>query len=200
MIARLSKRMASFFVRNEVIKSEDEEVYTGRGAYEFFMGTLSDAFDIGLDVVIDKCGGSATAVFEILKFVTSAVIGQNLSYERENLISANLSSQITLIASNEICSICDTSNKLGDGNYYYVASGVENCVDATKYMTYYIVTRWFGEEKYVALGNDRSGLLGFFGYNKLVDKYGSSSVSNAEMHAEELSDMIEKYNKVFGES
>lgn len=27
MIARLSKRMASFFVRNEVIKSEDEEVY-----------------------------------------------------------------------------------------------------------------------------------------------------------------------------
>lgn len=27
MIARLSKRMASFFVRNDVIKSEDEEVY-----------------------------------------------------------------------------------------------------------------------------------------------------------------------------
>lgn len=27
MIARLSKRMASFFVRNEIIKSEDEEVY-----------------------------------------------------------------------------------------------------------------------------------------------------------------------------
>lgn len=27
MIARLSKRIASFFVRNEVIKSEDEEVY-----------------------------------------------------------------------------------------------------------------------------------------------------------------------------
>lgn len=27
MIARLSKKMASFFVRNEVIKSEDEEVY-----------------------------------------------------------------------------------------------------------------------------------------------------------------------------
>lgn len=27
MIARLSKRMTSFFVRNEVIKSEDEEVY-----------------------------------------------------------------------------------------------------------------------------------------------------------------------------
>ena len=27
MIARLSKRMASFFVCNEVIKSEDEEVY-----------------------------------------------------------------------------------------------------------------------------------------------------------------------------
>lgn len=27
MIARLSKRVASFFVRNEVIKSEDEEVY-----------------------------------------------------------------------------------------------------------------------------------------------------------------------------
>ena len=27
MIARLSKRMASFFVRNKVIKNEDEEVY-----------------------------------------------------------------------------------------------------------------------------------------------------------------------------
>ena len=27
MIARLSKRMASFFARNNVIKSEDEEVY-----------------------------------------------------------------------------------------------------------------------------------------------------------------------------
>lgn len=27
MIARLSKRMASYFVRNEIIKSEDEEVY-----------------------------------------------------------------------------------------------------------------------------------------------------------------------------
>ena len=27
MIARLSKRMASFFARNNVIKSEDEEVF-----------------------------------------------------------------------------------------------------------------------------------------------------------------------------
>ena len=109
------------------------------------MGTLSDATDLGIDVLIDKFGGEVTAILQIVKLVISAVAGQNLSYERENLISADLSTQITVLASDKIQLICGQSKKLGDGKSYYVASGVENCVNVSQYMIYYVVTRQFGE-------------------------------------------------------
>lgn len=182
------------------LDSKEKSNYAGRGAYEFFMGSLNDAFDEGLDIVIDKCGGEVTAIVQILQFVISAVVGQNLSYERENLISADLSSQIAIIASDKIQSICDESKKLNDGNRYYIAYGAQNGINASQYMIYYIVTRQFGEEKYADLGNDRSGLMGLLDYNTLVHKYGSSSVSNAEKNAETLGDMIAEYNIVFKES
>ncbi|MGN0576248.1 MAG: VWA domain-containing protein, partial [Ruminococcus sp.] len=182
------------------LNSKERSNYWGRGGYEFLMGTLSDAADFGLDVLIDKCGEEVTAMLQIAQFAVSAVEGQNLSYERENLISADLSTQITLLASDQIQSICGLSKKLGDENRYYAASGAENCVTASQYMIYYVVTRQFGEEKYAELGEDRSGLLGLFGYNTLVHKYGQSSVDNAKSNAESLSDMAAKYNRIFRES
>ena len=182
------------------LNSKEHSNYWGRGSFEFLMGTLSDAADLGLDVLIDKCGGEVTAVLQIAQFVISAVAGENLSYERENLISADLSTQITLLASDNIQSICGSSKKLDDGNRYYVASGAENCVSASQYMIYYVVTRQFGEEKYVELGEDRSGILGFFGYNTLVHKYGQSSVDNAKSNAESLGVMAVNYNRIFRES
>ncbi|MBO7475281.1 MAG: hypothetical protein J6U00_14990, partial [Ruminococcus sp.] len=182
------------------LNSKERSNYWGRGSYEFLMGTLSDATDLGIDVLIDKFGGEVTAILQIVKLVISAVAGQNLSYERENLISADLSTQITVLASDKIQLICGQSKKLGDGKRYYVASGVENCVNVSQYMIYYVVTRQFGEEKYVELSEDRSGIVGLFGYNTLVHKYGKSSVDNAKSNAKSLRDMATKYNRIFRES
>ena len=184
----------------EDLDSVEKSKYLGRGTYEFVMGTLSDAMDIGLEKAIEKCCGTAGAIFSIAQFVLGGVIGENLSYERQNLISADLSSQITLHSAEKIQSVCGGTKLLGDGERYYVASGAKNCVIANQYMIYYIITRQFGEEKYAELGRDESGLLGKLNYNTIKDKYGIMSILNAESNVNKLQEMLEKYIEVFKES
>ena len=184
------------------LDSKQESGYKGRGAFEYLKGSLSDVADIGIDkgidIAVDKCGGEVTMILEIVKFVVSTVVGDNYSYERQNLLSADLSSQITMISVRKIESICGSTEKLFDGYKYFIASGSESCIFTNQYMLYLIVTRKLGEEKYIELGTDKSGLLGLlFDYNVIEKNYGSESIDHAKMNLIEISYLIDIYNKVF---
>ena len=64
-------------------------------------------------------------------------------------------------------------------------------------MIYLMVTRKFGEKKYIELGTDKSGLSGWlFGYNVIEKNYGSESIDHAKMNLIEISYLENIYNKV----
>ena len=174
--------------------------YWGRGSCEFFNECLNMAVDEGMDKVLEKCAGTSGVIFEVCKLVIGGIVGDNLSYDRQNLLSADLSTQIAFLASDKIDAICGPAKKLSNNQSYYVASGANNCITATQYMIYFIATRQFGEEKYVELGEDESGILGWFGYNTIEHKYGTSSIIEAKSNAKQLRELINNYDKVFNES
>jgi hypothetical protein len=43
-------------------------------------------------------------------------------------------------------------------------------------------------------------VLGWFGYNTIEHKYGTSSIIEAKSNAKQLRELINNYNKVFNES
>lgn len=97
MIAGLSKRIASFFVRNEVIKSEDEDVY------EYGLQLLlSTVFKV---IAMKKIYISCLLLFLLFSFASCGI-----PHESDAFISSSESTSFATKHDNENTSVYQTSS------------------------------------------------------------------------------------------
>ena len=181
---------AAYSVLKEINDQEDGN-YNKTALSQYVYETIGDAVNIGLDKAIEKASGSAGAVLTITKIVLGVFLGKNLSLQRENLLIADFTTPLVIIALNDVINYGEQKDsKIGQTNYLY--EGGYYCNISSNLMMYAISARLYGEDKYLDLSEERSGIIGWlFDYNPL--DHSSSTISKAYNNTKSLEDKLLRY-------
>ena len=198
-----------------IIKDIDESAessYAGRGTGEFMLNLCADVWDQfvfdcafselarenlskAIGEIVGKAVLDAAAVVEIARLIGHTVVSNNLSYNRQNLISADMTTEITKVTLDKVAEACGTFQILPNGSRGVICEGVDNCITVSQYMEFCIMGKRTAEEKYISLAQDRSGVLGWCNYNPLDDS--ESTINKATSNINRMNTLLDKYVKVY---
>lgn len=184
---------AASSVLNEVKKQEDG-TYKYTAASQYLHDAVSDAVEWGVDYALGECFNDANAVLAITKLLTKTFLGKNLSLKRENLLNADFTTTLVLMTLDNVKNICGSAKKSKLDISYYICEDEVNCSSIRNSMIYAISARKFGEDMYLKLSDERSGVIGWlFDYNPL--DHSTATRTKAYNNTIMLADMLEKYDR-----
>lgn len=183
---------ASSAVLKEIKDSEDGN-YTSTALSTYFYDAIGDAVDIGLDKAVEKLGGSAAAVFTISKLVIGTFLGENLSLNRLNLLNADFTTELVIIALDDVEYNCGKTITSKLDIQEYICEGAYKCNNTKNMFIYAISARKFGEDKYLDLSAERSGFIGWlFDYNPL--DHSTATRAKAYNNTVSLNEKLTRYS------
>lgn len=177
------------------IDASAEGKYLNLGAGEVFMKLMSDVSDQLLDDVISAAELEVAGIWQAVRIVSSLAIGQNLSYQRINLLSADLTTEITFITLDKVQSNCKDYRIFENGTKGWVCEDTNNCINVSQYMQFCILGKSIAEQKYINLAKKQSGFLGALGYNPLDNS--DSTLDKAKNNIERMDILLLKYMRVY---